>query len=160
MREFIVTCLILLFLPRASAQVVPAGWQIVKDSKNACQIAVPPDWSPYGESQGAAVFHDTTTAIAVVTSQPGQDFSPLTASLQKVLEIRKELMFENTAKRVFYQEKISANRENPNAYSFSVPGKTGTCSGHLTFLPSIPEDVARKIALSLGPALPPHAGTN
>jgi len=159
MREYIVASLILLFLPSVSAQVVPAGWQIVKDSKNVCQIAVPPDWSPYGESKGAAVFQDTTTAIAVVTSQPGQDFSPLTASLQKVLDIRKEQMFENTARRIFYQDRTSANRENPNAYSFSVPGRAGTCSGHLTFLPSISEDVARKIALSLGPATPPHAGT-
>jgi hypothetical protein len=94
----------------------------------------------------------------VVTSQPKQAFSPLTASLEKVLGIGKEQMFENTAKRIFYQEKISGNREDPNAYSFSVPGKTGTCSGHLTFLPSVPEDVARKIALSLGPA-ESHTGT-
>jgi hypothetical protein len=159
MREYIVASLILLFLPSVSAQVVPAGWQIVKDSKNACQIAVPPDWSPYGENTGAATFHDSTTAIAVVTSQPAQDFSPLTASLQRVLDIGKEKMFENTAKRIFYQDKTSRNPEETNAYSFSVPGKTGTCSGHLTFLPSVTEDVARKIALSLGPVAPPHAGT-
>jgi hypothetical protein len=58
---------------------VPAGWQIVKnsknDSKNACQIAVPPDWSQYGDNSGAAVFHDVSTAIAVVTSEPGQAFA-------------------------------------------------------------------------------------
>lgn len=158
MREYIVASLILLFVPSVSAQAVPAGWQIIADSKNTCQIAVPPDWSPYNEGSGAAVLHDSTTAIAVVTSQPRQAFSPLTASLEKVLDIGTEQMFENTARRIFYQEKISRNREDPNAYSFSVPGKTGTCSGHLTFLPSVPEDVARKIALSLGPA-EPHTGT-
>jgi hypothetical protein len=163
MREYIVLTLILLFLPSVSAQVVPAGWQIVKDSKNdsknACQIAVPPDWSPYGDNSGAAVFHDVSTAIAVVTSQPGQTFSPLPESVQKVLDIRKEKIFENTAKRIFYQDKTSENREDPNAYSVSVPGKAGTCSGRVTFLPSISEDVARKIALSLGPVPEPHRGT-
>jgi len=163
MREYIVLTLILLFLPSVSAQVVPAGWQIVKDSKhdskNACQIAVPPDWSQYGDNSGAAVFHDVSTAIAVVTSQPGQAFRPLPEALQKALDIRKEKMFENTARRIFYQDKTSANREDPNAYSVSVPGKAGTRSGRVTFLPSISEDVARKIALSLGPVPEPRGGT-
>jgi hypothetical protein len=159
MREYIVSTLILFFLPSLSAQVVPAGWQIVKDSKNACQIAVPADWSPYGDNIGAAVFQDTSTAIATVTSQPGQDFAPLPESLQKLLDIRKEKMFENTAKRIFYQEQTSTSREDPNAYTFSVPGKAGTCSGHLRFLPSISEDIARKIALSLGPTTQQRGGT-
>jgi hypothetical protein len=141
-----------LSLPSLTAQVVPAGWQIVKDSKNACQIAVPADWSPYGENIGAAVFQEVSTAIATVTSQPGQKFAPLTDSMQRLLEIPKDQMFENTAKLTFYREKISKNKEDANAYSFSAPGKAGMCSGHLTALPGISEDVARKIAFSLGPA--------
>ena len=118
------------------------------------------DWSPYGDTRSAAIFHDTSTALAVVTNQPGQAFNPLTEFFQKVLNIRKEKLFENTAKRIFYQDKISANPDDPNSYSFSVPGRAGTCSGHLTFLPSIPEDTARKIALSLGPVLEPRGGSN
>jgi hypothetical protein len=158
MREYMVSTLILFSLP-LSAQVVPAGWQIVKDSKNTCQIAVPADWSPYGDTHSAAVLHDTSTALAVVTSQPGQSFTPLTEFFQKVLNISKEKLFENTSKRIFYQDKTSASAEDSNSYSFSVPGKAGTCSGHLTFLPSIPEDTARKIALSLGPAPEAHGGS-
>jgi hypothetical protein len=157
-QEFAVNALILFCLP-LSAQVVPTGWQIVKDSKQACQIAVPADWSVYGESHSAAVFHDTSTALAVVTSQPGQTFAPLTEFFQKVLNINKDKFFENTAKRIFYQDKTSANHDDPSSYTFSVPGKGGTCSGRLTFLPSIPEDMARKIALSLGPAAETHPGS-
>jgi hypothetical protein len=161
MREYTLPTLILFLLPPLSAQVAPAGWQIIKDSKNACQIAVPADWTPYGESKGAAIFHDSTTAIAVVTSQPGQAFSPLAENLQRVLEIRPEKLFENTAKRVFYQEKTSRGPEDTNAYSFSVPSKGGTCSGHLTFVPSVTEEVARKIVLSLGPVpVAPPGGSN
>jgi len=159
MREYIVPTLVLLLLPSVSAQVVPAGWQIVKDSKGACQIAVPPDWSLYGDNTGAAVFHDVSTAIAVVTSQPGQVFKALTESLQKSFGIQKEKMFENSAKRTFYQDRTSGNSEDPNAYTVSVPSKSGTCSGRITFLPSIPADVARKIALSLGPLPEPPDGT-
>lgn len=151
MREYIVPTLVLLFFSPASSQTVPAGWAVVRDSKSACQIAVPPEWVPLTDIAGAAVFQDTSTAIAVVTSQPGQAFKPLPESLQKLLDIRKEKMFENTAKRIFYQDKTSRNAEDPNAYSASVPGKGGTCSCHVTFLSSVPEDTAKKIALSLGP---------
>jgi uncharacterized protein YbdZ (MbtH family) len=158
MREYIVSVLILFTLP-LSAQVVPAGWQIVKDSKNTCQIAVPADWSIYGDSRSAAVFHDPSTALAVVTSQPGQAFAPLTAHLLSILNVSKDNLFENTAKRIFYQDKVSAHPDDPAWYTFSVPAKDGTCSGHLTFLPGVSNDTARKIALSLGPVTEGRGGT-
>jgi hypothetical protein len=71
-----------------------------------------------------------------------------------LLGIRKETLFENTAKRVFYQDKISSRAEDPNAYSASVPGNGGTCSCHIVFLPSISQETAKKIVLSLGPVPP------
>ena len=151
MREFIVSTLFLLLLPPAWTQTVPSGWRVVKDSKGVCQIAVPPEWVPYTEHTGAAVFEDATTALAVVTSQPGQVFKPMPESLQKLLDIPKGKMFENTVKRTFYQDKISRNAEDPNAYSASVPGKNGTCSCRVVFLSSISEETSKKIALSLGP---------
>jgi len=144
--------LFLSLLASALAQTTPAGWKIVKDSKGICQIAVPPEWEPLSETTGAAVFQDAPTAIAVVTSQAGQAFKPLPESLQKLLGIRKDRLFENTARRIFYQDEISKRSEEPNAYSASVPGKDGTCSCHLVVPPSIPEETAKKIALSLGPA--------
>jgi hypothetical protein len=87
----------------------------------------------------------------VVTSQPGQTFKPLPESLQKLLNIRKENMFESTATRIFYQDKTSKNSEDPNAYSASLPGQGGTCGCHVVFPPSVSEEIAKKIALSLGP---------
>ncbi len=124
---------------------------MVTDSKGACQIAVPPEWVPLGDAAGAAVLQDATTAIAVVTSQPGQAFKPLPESLQKLLGMRKEKLFENTARRILYQDKTSKNSEDTNAYSASVPGKAGTCSCRVVFLPSVGEETAKKIVLSLGP---------
>jgi hypothetical protein len=154
MREYIVSvsALVLFLAPCVKAQTVPAGWQIVRDSKEVCQMAVPADWTPYGDTHGVAVLHDVSTAIAVVTAQPEQDFKPLPEAVQKVMGIPKAKMFENTAKRVFYQDRTAQGKEDSNAYSIAVPGRTGTCSGHLKFLPDITEEIARKIALSLGPA--------
>ena len=151
MREYIVPTLILLFAQLAPAQTVPAGWKVVKDSKSLCQIAVPPEWTPFGDNAGAAVFKDSNTAIAVVTSQPGQAFKPLPESILKSLEVPKDKMFENSAKRVFYQDRTGKGSEETSAMSASVPRKDGTCSCHVVFVPSVTEEVARKIALSLGP---------
>lgn len=143
--------LILSLLASVSVET-PAEWKILKDSRGLCQIAVPTDWDEIDESTGAAVFHDTSTAIAVVTSQPGQAFKPLTESLQRLLGIRRAALFENTPRRIFYQDKISKHPEDPNIFDASVPGKSGTCSCHVAALPSIPEDTVKKIALSLQPA--------
>jgi hypothetical protein len=151
---------LILFVPAIEAQIVPTGWQIIKDSKSVCQIAVPSDWTPYRESAGAAMFTDSSTAMAVVTSQPDQPFRPLPESVLRVIDVPKARVFENSAKRIFYQDKVSKSPQEVNSYSFSVPGKTGTCSGHLNFIPTIAEDLARKIALSLGPATEARSGSN
>ena len=151
MREYIVSALILLCGSAASAQTVAAGPKVVKDTKGLCQIMVPADWTFFEEKAGAAVFRDAGTGIAVVTAQPGQAFQPLTANLLRVMGVPKEKMFENSARRIFYQDKTSKNAGEPNAYSASVPGGGGTCSCHLVVLPSVPEEVARTITLSIGP---------
>jgi hypothetical protein len=85
----------------------------------------------------------------VVTSQPGQAFKALPEGLQRSLGIRKDKMFENTAKRLFYQDKISQNAEDTNAYSASVPAKDGTCSCRVVFLPNVAAETVKKIVLSL-----------
>jgi hypothetical protein len=147
-----VPALFLLFVPPVPAQTVPSGWKLIKDSKAACQIAVPPEWTPFSESGGSAIFHDPSTAIAIVTSQPGQEFKPMSASMLKLLGIPKEKIFENSASRLFYQDRTSSRPEDENAYTASAPGNAGTCSCRVVFLPSIAAETARKIVLSLRPA--------
>ena len=124
---------------------------MIQDASAACQIAVPPEWVPLGENAGTAVLHDATTAIAVVTSQPGQEFKPLSAMLLKAMGIPKEKLFENSATRIFFQAKTSSNPGEANSFNSSVPAKGGMCSCHVSVLPSVAEDVAKKIALSLSP---------
>src|SRR4051794_28797802 len=115
MRECIVPALVLLSCLPASSQVAPADWKVIRDAKSECQIAVPPEWSPFGESGGAAVLRDPTTAIAVVTSQAGQEFKPFTAAFLKTMGVPKEKIFENSATRIFYQHKTSQGPDDTNA---------------------------------------------
>jgi hypothetical protein len=149
-----------LFARLAPAQTIPASWKVVKDSKSFCQIAVPPEWTPFGENSGAAVLKEASNAIAVVTSQPGQEFKPLPESIVRSLELPKDKLFENSAKRVFYQDRIAKSAEETNAVSASVPRKGGTCSCHVVFASSVAEEVAKKIALSLGPVTSDASGAN
>jgi hypothetical protein len=152
MGYFGVVALFALWLSGAAPASVPAGLKVLKDPKGACQITVPEAWNSSSEQAGWAVLRDATTAIAVVTSQPGQAFKPLPESLLKMLGIPKEKIFENSAKRVYYQDKIAAGPSDTNAFSVMVPGKAGTCSSRVVFLPEVPEETARKIVLSVGPA--------
>jgi hypothetical protein len=151
MREFMVSALVLLGVSAGTGQTVPQGWKPVRDARGLCQISVPPEWAPLEGSSGAAVLRDSSTALAAVTSQPGQAFRPLTESLLRLLAIPKERMFENSAKRVFYQDKVSKHAEDPNGFCASVPAKGGTCSCRVSAVPTIPVATAKSIALSLVP---------
>ena len=149
MRGIVVTALMLSCSATALSQAVPAEWKVIKDARFMCQIAVPPEWTLFGDANGAAIFHDSTTAIAVVSSEAGQEFKPLTGWLLKALGVPKERMFENSATRIFYQDKVSRSAEDTSAFSSSVPAKGGTCTCRVVFVPRVGEDVAKKIALSL-----------
>jgi len=150
MREYAIPAMVLLSCLAVSAQT-PSGWKTIKDGKSSCQIAVPPEWVPLGESSGAAIYKDSTTAIAVVTSQPGQEFKPLTAGFIRSMGLPKEKIFENSSKRIFYQDQTSRGPDDTSAFSVSVPARSGSCSCHVAFVPAVPEDVAKKVALSLAP---------
>ena len=155
MRECIVPALVLLYAASASAQTVPSGWKPIRDVKAACQIAVPPEWKPLSESGGSAIFHDPSTAIAVVTSQAGQAFKPLTPAMLKNLGVPKEKIFENSAVRLFFEDRTSTDPDDQSAFTASAPGNNGgTCSCRIVFLPKVGAETARKIVFTLGPAPP------
>jgi len=151
MRYFGAFALFALVLANAASESPPAGWKVLKDLSGACQITVPEAWDS-APDQGWAVLRDAATAIAAVTSLPDQTFRPLPESSLKMLGIPREKIFENSAKRIYYQDKTAAKSSPTNAFTVMVPAKAGTCSSRVAFLPEVPEETARKIALSVGPA--------
>jgi hypothetical protein len=88
--------------------------------------------------------------------QPGQQFKPFSSPQLRAIGIPKEKMFENSTTRIFYQDKTAHNPDDTSAFSSSAPAPNGTCSCRVVVLPSIPEDVAKKIALSLSPVPDPR----
>lgn len=151
MRQFMFSALVVLYWLPMWCQTIPADWKIIQDAKAACQMAVPPEWVPFGDNNGVAVLHDPDTAIAVVTSLPAQEFKPVTATLLKHFGVPKEKIFENSAVRLFYQDKTSDGPNDHNAFTASVPAKNGTCTCRVVVLPSVSADVAKKIVLSISP---------
>jgi len=156
MRKIIVATLLFLGILRASGDSIPTNWKIIKDSKSVCQIAVPENWTAGADNTGSAYLQDPTVAIAVVTSQPTQAFKPISDSMLHLLNVTKESLFENSAKRVFYQDRPNASAPDSHSLNIMVPGRTGTCSARVVYPPTVPEDTARKIALTLAPV--PEAG--
>ena len=143
--------LLCLMLSAASDHTAPSAGKLVKDVKGSCQILVPENWTPSNENTGSAILQDSSNTIAVVTSQPGQVFKPLTESMQKLMGIPKNKMFENSTKRIFYQDRVARDLTDTNAFSTMMPGKNGTCSARVVFLSSVSEETAKKIAFSVGP---------
>jgi hypothetical protein len=151
MRYFGLCALFALWLPAMSDQAAPKDWKVVKDAKGACQISVPGEWSQFEENSGSAMLQDASNAIAVVTSQPGQTFKPLTESMLRLLHIPKDKLFENSARRIFYQDRIARDARDTNSFSAMVPGKNGACSARVVFAAGVSEETAKKIAMSVGP---------
>src|SRR5260370_16258895 len=83
MRNQVVSPLLFLLVLPTWAQTVPAGWTVVKDSKHACQIAVPSEWAPWADNSGAAVFSGRTKALARVTRPPRPEFQNLNGPPEK-----------------------------------------------------------------------------
>lgn len=145
MQPLLTSGLLLALCGMAAAQTVPAGWNIIKDDKAACQAAIPPDWAP-GSQPNMAHVKDMLEGMVVVTSDVDR-LKPMPEFLQKSLV---DQMIENTDKRVFYLNKTGASMQ----YHADVPGKggKGRCHATVTFQPAkVKDEIAKQIALSIGP---------
>lgn len=127
---FLRKCLItfgltLLCLPVSlSAQ---AGWKVVKDRTNSCQISVPENW---GQS--------------VITVRGNGKVGVFSAETQKMVA---ERMIENTPKLVFYVMKShpSPGDQPLVTYQASVPGNGYHCTAQINVKPDYPEDQVKRI---------------
>jgi len=149
MRKIIVSPLLFLSTGWAGGDT-PKDWKALRDSKGACQIAVPPNWILAPET-GSAYPQDPSVGIAVVTSQPAQAFKPISDTILRLMNVPKENVFENSSKLVFYQDRQNPSASDSRSLNVMVPGNSGTCSAHVVTPSSVPEDTAKKIALSLSP---------
>jgi hypothetical protein len=94
-----IAAIIVLFAVHTSAQA-PAGWQVMKDRKQQCQIAVPPDWT---------ADKIMTTHLTAPDKKANLIFSskPASATYADIVKMAKEMFkpvktFEETASRTWF----------------------------------------------------------
>jgi hypothetical protein len=138
-----------LALLAAAAQTSPAGWKVIKDQRGTCQVAVPPDWIPSTRNPGVASAKDVLEGMVVVTGD-SQRLKPIPESMQKVMKIEK--LYENTDKRVVYMTHIARDAKDSSSLSVAVPAQSGSCMTQVTYRSTISDDLAKKIAFTVGPA--------
>jgi len=135
----------------ASAASIPAGWTMLKDSKGACQVGIPADFKPNPSFKGLGEGPGQLISIQIV-SQAGAKVKPMNDLTQKALKVDK--MFDNSADKLFYSlaPMKTSDGKMLTRWHITVSGNGGTCSGVITLQPGASEDLARKIADTLGPA--------
>jgi hypothetical protein len=134
-----------------SAASIPAGWTTIKDLKGACQAGIPPDFKPNPNFKGLGEGPGQVISIQLV-SQAGGTVKPLNDMTQKIVKVDK--MFENSTSKLFYSTAPLKGHDGKTStgWHITVTGNGGTCTAEITLLPGASEDLARKIADTLGPA--------
>ena len=127
---FLRKCLItfgLTLLCRPVSLSAQAGWKVVKDRTNSCQISVPENW---GQS--------------VITVRGNGKVGVFSAETQKMVA---ERMIENTPKLVFYVMKSNPSPGDQPlvTYQASVPGNGYHCTAQINVKPDYPEDQVKRI---------------
>jgi hypothetical protein len=132
------------------ADAIPSGWTVLKERTGACQIGAPGDFKP--DSMSPSLAKGPGDAMEVQIYSSTSPVKPLNETVAKVMGIEK--MFENTDKRIFYalkQAKVMDGRMI-TAWRVTVPRTGGSCFATITLTPAGSEDLARKIAATIGPA--------
>lgn len=127
----------------------PASWKVIHDKSNACQLAVPADWTPNSRLPGSAQAPGNQGDLQV-TSSPGKVIKPLNDMTQKALMVGK--MIENSEKLVFYSSAPTKSDHPITPYRAIVPGKDGTCSTMISVRAGVTEETVRKIVATLSVA--------
>ena len=132
----------------AAAQDAPAGWKIVKDRKQTCQMAVPSDWT------GTAIMPSNLTSP---DKKSNVIFSgkPATATYDQIVKMATDMfkpakMIEEGAKRTWF---VSTPRPGKTGTSWYVALSTSpVCEAQIEFQDASFEASAKQMVNSLKPS--------
>jgi hypothetical protein len=132
----------------AAPQGAPAGWKIIKDKKQLCQMAVPADWV-------ADKFMSTQLTAPDGKTNALMGAKPEGTTYQEIADMAKSMFkpvktFEGTATRTWFEEAQGANKKKTSWYA--VINSSPVCEVQVEFQDPALEADARKIVASLGKA--------
>ena len=143
-----ISCAAMLAASAASAQTVPAGWQVVKDNKGLCQMAVPADWTPDKLVKSFVVSADKKSSAGIHPLAPNANYAQSMATAKQLMIPIK--VFEDTPSRTWYA--IARANGKPGSSWYVATGGAQICTAQIDFDDPAFEATAKKIGDTIGKA--------
>lgn len=131
----------------ASRATWAAGEQHIHSHKGTCQVTVPSNWKQGTLLKSRASAPDDEASVVVTSTEGFATLAEIKPIIQSSLIPVKTL--EDSAQRLWYQYKRD---DEGTGWYVGVPGKGAICGAQIGFKSAAQADLARKIALSVGPA--------
>lgn len=138
----------MMLVATAAPQSAPAGWKIVKDKKQLCQMAVPADWTP-DKFMASQLHSPDGKTNALLGAKPAE------ATYGQIVQMAKSMFkptqtFADTAQRTWFEETKDANKKKTSWYA--AINSTPVCEVQVEFFDPSFEADAKKIVESLSKA--------
>jgi hypothetical protein len=129
----------------ASAQDVPAGFKLVKDRKQACQMVVPSDWTGSAIMPSNLTSPDKKASVVFGSKPPSQAYADLVKMAKSMF--KPVTMIEENDKRTWY---VSETARGKSGTSWYVALNTSPlCEAQVEFQDAAFEAKAKQMVNSL-----------
>jgi len=127
------------------AQETPAGWKVVKDRKQTCQMSVPPDWTANAIMPSNLTAPDKKANVTFGSKPASMSYADLVKAAKGMFKPVK--MIEETASRTWYVAE-SARGKSGTTWYIAV-ATSPVCEAQIAFEDAAFEATAKQIAKSL-----------
>ena len=135
----------MLIAASASPQTTPAGWKVIKDKKQLCQMAVPADWVADKIMTSQLTAPDGKTNALLGAKPEGATYAQISGMAKDMFKPAKS--FDATSTRTWFEEAQGANKNKTSWYA--VINTTPVCEVQVEFFDQAFEASAKKIVESL-----------
>jgi hypothetical protein len=140
----VIAALFALCAVQAYAQT-PAGWQVVKDRKQLCQVAVPPGWTADKIMPGNLTAPDKKANVIVGGKPAGVTYADIVKMAKEMFKPVK--MFEETASRTWFASTPDRGKKGTSWYV--AMNTAPVCEAQIEFQDPAFEGDAKQMIASL-----------
>jgi hypothetical protein len=137
---------IIVLLPLAVSAQTPAGWQLMKDKKQTCQMAVPPGWVA-DKIMPSSVDSPDRKANVVFSGKPAGITYKEIAKMAKDM-FKPAQVFEDSGNRTFFASEV----KNGKSSWYVALNTTPVCEAQIEFRDPAFASSAKQMVESLKPA--------
>ena len=135
-----------LLLSAAAQAQSPAGWQVMKDRKQQCKIAVPPGWTADSLMPGSVTAPDKKASVIFSGKPAGATYAQISTMAKDMFKPAK--VFEENGMRVWF---ASAPARGGSSWYVAL-NTSPVCDAQIEFKDPAFEATAKQMINSLNPA--------